>query len=99
MLAERGVEVEAVLDEGTGLVGQGVYPFIHKPVALVSTAEKGYMSMKISTTALGGTSASSLGKTPDCAFSYSTRSDTDASSRAITRSYSIHCARVVEISS
>jgi carboxypeptidase PM20D1 len=57
MLAERGVEVEAVLDEGTGLVGQGVYPFIHKPVALVSTAEKGYMSMKISTTALGGTSS------------------------------------------
>jgi carboxypeptidase PM20D1 len=66
MLAERGVEVEVVLDEGTGLVGPGVYPYLNRPVALVSTAEKGYMSMQVSTSALGGghSSRPSLSGTP-----------------------------------
>jgi len=54
LLSERGVVPELVLDEGSGLVEGGVYPLIHRSVAFVSTAEKGYMSVQLTTNASGG---------------------------------------------
>lgn len=56
LLASRGVQLEAVLDEG-GIIGQGLTPGVDGPVALVGTAEKGFVSVELSTTAVGGHSS------------------------------------------
>ena len=42
-----------IIDEG-GLITQNILPFMNKPVALIGIAEKGYMSVKLSTTDSGG---------------------------------------------
>jgi carboxypeptidase PM20D1 len=54
-LKERGVELEAVLDEGMMIIKPGSFPFINRHIALVGTAEKGFMSIQISTNVSGGT--------------------------------------------
>jgi carboxypeptidase PM20D1 len=56
LLAERGVELEFVLDEG-GSITEGIVPGLEAPVALVGIAEKGYVSLELSTRAPGGHSS------------------------------------------
>ncbi|NMC42253.1 MAG: M20/M25/M40 family metallo-hydrolase, partial [Bacteroidales bacterium] len=55
-LRERGVKVEYVLDEGMA-VTKGMVPLIKKPVALIGTSEKGYISVKLSCGMPGGHSS------------------------------------------
>lgn len=55
-LAERGEELEAVLDEGSG-VTQGVIPGVESPVALIGIAEKGSLSVHVKAEAKPGHSA------------------------------------------
>ena len=56
LLKHRGVELEMVLDEG-GVIGDGIFPGISEPVALVGVAEKGFVSIELSTRAPGGHSS------------------------------------------
>jgi hypothetical protein len=42
LLAQRGVELEFIWDEGGCIYSTGVRPFTSRPVALVATAEKLY---------------------------------------------------------
>lgn len=56
LLATRGVEAEFVLDEG-GLITNGFFPGVARPIALVGTAEKGYVSLKLSVTGATGHSS------------------------------------------
>jgi carboxypeptidase PM20D1 len=56
LLTERGVELEMVLDEG-GVIGDGLLPGIADPVALVGIAEKGFVTLELSTRAAGGHSS------------------------------------------
>jgi len=55
-LAEQGVEAEFVADEGMA-VTVGMVPMMSKPVALIGTSEKGYLSVKLSATLDGGHSS------------------------------------------
>lgn len=55
-LKERGVRIEAVLDEG-GSVVQGSMPGVKVPVALVGVSEKGYLTVELSVTATPGHSS------------------------------------------
>jgi carboxypeptidase PM20D1 len=55
-LKQRGVELEMVLDEG-GVIGDGILPGVAVPVALVGTAEKGFVSVELSARAEGGHSS------------------------------------------
>src|SRR5690606_40689716 len=52
-LAEQGVRLEFVLDEG-GFVASGLLPSIEGPIALVGTAEKGYLTVELSAEETGG---------------------------------------------
>lgn len=56
LLAERGVRLEMVLDEG-GVIGDGVLPGISAPVALVGVAEKGFLSVELRARVAGGHSS------------------------------------------
>ncbi len=56
LLAERGERLEFVLDEG-GLIVEGVIPGLRRPVALVGTAEKGFVNFILSARGEGGHSA------------------------------------------
>jgi carboxypeptidase PM20D1 len=56
LLKSRGVELEMVLDEG-GVIGSGILPGIVEPVALVGVAEKGFVTIELSTRAPGGHSS------------------------------------------
>jgi carboxypeptidase PM20D1 len=56
LLKRRGVELEMVLDEG-GVIGDGIMPGISAPTALVGIAEKGFVSVELSTRAAGGHSS------------------------------------------
>lgn len=51
-----GVKTEFHLDEG-GLIGTGIVPNMQAPVALVGTAEKGYMTLKLTVNINGGHSS------------------------------------------
>lgn len=79
LLAQRGVtDLEFILDEGT-VVTQGVVAGINTPVALyrivshtfclsviglrVGVTEKGFLSLNLSVTSLGGHSSMALGQT------------------------------------
>lgn len=53
LLTERGVNLYYTLDEGL-VVTDGIVPGIEKPVALVGTAEKGYLTLEIIATGPGG---------------------------------------------
>jgi carboxypeptidase PM20D1 len=55
-LKDRGVEAEFILDEGMAIT-KGMVPMIRKPVALIGTSEKGYLSVKISVEMTGGHSS------------------------------------------
>jgi carboxypeptidase PM20D1 len=56
VLKERGVEAEFILDEGYA-VTVGMVPMVSKPVALIGTSEKGYLSVSITAEMEGGHSA------------------------------------------
>ncbi|MGB0176178.1 MAG: M20 family peptidase [Owenweeksia sp.] len=55
-LKERGIKAEMVLDEG-GTLSRGIVPGIEKEVALIGTAEKGYVSLELSVDLPGGHSS------------------------------------------
>jgi carboxypeptidase PM20D1 len=55
-LKERGVEAEFVLDEGMA-VTKGMVPMMKKPVALIGTSEKGYLTVKLTVEMAGGHSS------------------------------------------
>jgi carboxypeptidase PM20D1 len=55
-LKTRGVEAEYVLDEGMA-VTMGMVPMMKKPVALIGTSEKGYLSVKLTVEMPGGHSS------------------------------------------
>lgn len=55
-LQERGVKIEAVLDEGGSIV-QGSVPGVKGPVALVGIAEKGFLTVELNVTATPGHSS------------------------------------------
>ncbi|HEX8694405.1 MAG TPA: M20 family peptidase [Longimicrobium sp.] len=56
LLRSRGVRLEMVLDEG-GVIGDGILPGVSAPTALVGIAEKGFVSVELSTRAAGGHSS------------------------------------------
>jgi carboxypeptidase PM20D1 len=56
LLARRGVELEMVVDEG-GVIGDGILPGVSALVALVGIAEKGFLSVELSTRSAGGHSS------------------------------------------
>jgi carboxypeptidase PM20D1 len=56
LLAERGVSVEFVLDEG-GAVVEDLLPGVRGPVALLGIGEKGYVNLEISASDAGGHSS------------------------------------------
>lgn len=56
LLKERGVEAEFVMDEG-GIITKSQIPGISKPVALIGTSEKGYLSLILSVEQAGGHSS------------------------------------------
>ncbi len=55
-LKERGVHPEFVLDEG-GAVISGLVPGVAQPIAIVGTAEKGYVDLALTTSGTGGHSS------------------------------------------
>ncbi len=55
-LKDRGVHAEFVLDEG-GFVLNGMIPGIDDPVALIATAEKGFLTLELAVTTNGGHSS------------------------------------------
>lgn len=56
LLAERGIEPEFLLDEG-GAVTEGLLPGLSAPVAIVGVAEKGYVTLELTTKIAGGHSS------------------------------------------
>ena len=50
---QRGIEFDFVLDEG-GVVADGVFPMLKKPMAMVGIAEKGITSIRITVKGTGG---------------------------------------------
>lgn len=56
LLASRGVRAEFSLDEG-GSITSGIVAGVAKPVASVMTAEKGYLSLRLTTHDAGGHSS------------------------------------------
>lgn len=55
-LRSRGVKLDFILDEG-GAFTQGVMDGIAEPVALIGIAQKGYLTLKLTTNAPGGHSS------------------------------------------
>jgi len=55
-LKARGVHPEFVLDEG-GAVVSGIVPGVSQPLAIIGTAEKGYLDLSLSTVGAGGHSS------------------------------------------
>jgi carboxypeptidase PM20D1 len=56
LLRSRGIRVAYSLDEG-GYVVHGVVPGVSSPVALIGISEKGYLTLRLSTSAAGGHSS------------------------------------------
>lgn len=56
LLAKRDVKPELIVDEG-GLIADGMVPGLPKPVAMVSTAEKGFVSVELVAESEGGHSS------------------------------------------
>lgn len=55
-LEARGVRLAWTLDEGSAVV-DGVIPGARRPIALIATGEKGYVSLRLTATAPGGHSS------------------------------------------
>jgi carboxypeptidase PM20D1 len=55
-LRSRGVELEFVLDEGLNILG-GIISGLSSPVALIGIAEKGYLTLRLTTETPGGHSS------------------------------------------
>lgn len=56
LLRQRGVKPEFILDEG-GVIAEGMVQGVQAPVALIGTAEKGYVSIDLVAKAAGGHSS------------------------------------------
>jgi carboxypeptidase PM20D1 len=56
LLRRRGVRLEMVLDEG-GVIGEGLFPGVSAPLAMVGVAEKGFLSVELSIRMPGGHSS------------------------------------------
>ena len=56
LLKHRGVKPEMVLDEG-GVIADGVLAGVREPVALVGVAEKGFVTIELTTRTAGGHSS------------------------------------------
>ena len=56
LLEQRGVRAEMVLDEG-GIITREKLPGMNEAVALLGTAEKGYLSLKLTSQVIGGHSS------------------------------------------
>jgi len=56
LLKRRGVRLEMILDEG-GMIGDGVLPDLSVSLAMVGIAEKGFLSVELSTRIGGGHSS------------------------------------------
>ncbi len=56
LLKSRGVRPEMILDEG-GIIADGMVPGAKAPVALISTAEKGFVTVELTARAKGGHSS------------------------------------------
>ena len=69
LLGERGVELAWTMDEGSGLAS-GIVPGVEKPVALISTAEKGSVTLRLTARGQGGHSSTPA---PDTAVSILSR--------------------------
>lgn len=63
MLASRVVRFGMVVDEG-GFISSGMVAGVKEPVALVGTAEKGYLSLELSVAGTGGHSSMPPEETP-----------------------------------
>ncbi|HEV8321333.1 MAG TPA: M20 family peptidase [Myxococcota bacterium] len=63
LLAERGVHLAWVLDEGLAIL-DGIVEGVSKPVALVGLAEKGYVTVELTVTGEGGHSSMPPRHTP-----------------------------------
>lgn len=57
LLRQRNLEFHFILDEGGSIVGDGIIPGLDKPVALIGIAEKGYVSVELKATSVGGHSS------------------------------------------
>ena len=57
LLKDRNLDFKFILDEGGSIVGGGVIPGVDSPVALIGIAEKGYVSLELVATAVGGHSS------------------------------------------
>lgn len=57
LLDSRGVKLEWVLDEGGAILAEGSVSGIEAPVAMVGVAEKGYLTLRLTTEGPGGHSA------------------------------------------
>ncbi len=55
-LSSIGVKADYMLDEG-GIIAEGMVPFVKRPVALVATSEKGYVTLEFSVKSDGGHSS------------------------------------------
>lgn len=56
LLKERNIAADFVLDEG-GIITENKVPGMNRPVALLGTAEKGYLSLKLTVSVPGGHSS------------------------------------------
>ncbi len=56
-LRERKLNFEYILDEGGSIVADGIIPGVDRPIALVGIAEKGYVSLELKVSAVGGHSS------------------------------------------
>ena len=53
---QQGLEFEFILDEGA-VIGMGLVPGVSQPVAMIATAEKGYLTLRLTTEGQGGHSS------------------------------------------
>lgn len=53
LLRSRGIKLDFILDEGL-LITQGVMMGLKPPVALIGVAEKGYLTLALTSSAVGG---------------------------------------------
>ncbi|MEH6358569.1 MAG: M20 family peptidase [Pseudomonadales bacterium] len=53
---KQGLEFEFILDEGA-VIGMGLVPGVSQPVAMIATAEKGYLTLRLTTEGQGGHSS------------------------------------------